>query len=156
MTLDSEYQQAAHLEGTSVAELDTVCVCMTCLSAAIFQQPSRRRRCMLVALQHAGTFYLLEDVPKLTKFMSEPIKAAPGSSPLNTPGYFVAGIVKGYLQSAGFEAECALPSSPLACSVGGNTVQRLPPCRGSVHMRLRSSRAQACVTVRTARPEVAG
>lgn len=67
-------------------------------------------------MQHAGTFYLLEDVPKFTKFMAEPIKAAPGSSPLNTPGYFVAGIVKGYLQSAGFDAECAARALLGACT----------------------------------------
>jgi hypothetical protein len=58
--------------------------------------------------QNAGTFYLIEDVPKFTKFMSEPIKMQPGNSPLNTPGYFLAGIIKGYLFSAGFGTECAL------------------------------------------------
>jgi hypothetical protein len=57
-------------------------------------------------MQHAGTFYLYEEVPLFTKYMSEPIKLTQGTSPLNTPGYYVAGIVKGYLHSAGFEAEC--------------------------------------------------
>jgi hypothetical protein len=45
--------------------------------------------------------------PKFTKFMAEPVKLSPGSSPLDTPGYFVAGILKGYLNNAGFAAECA-------------------------------------------------
>lgn len=40
--------------------------------------------------------------------MSEPIRAQQVSSPLDTPGYFVAGIVKGYLVSSGFQAECDL------------------------------------------------
>lgn len=59
-------------------------------------------------MQSVGTFYLIEDVPKFTKYMSEPIKMVPGTSPLDTPGYFLAGILKGYLASAGFAAECAL------------------------------------------------
>lgn len=61
----------------------------------------------MAVLQNAGTFYIVEDIPKFTQFMSEPIKMQPGSSPLDTPGYFVAGIIKGYLASAGFAAECA-------------------------------------------------
>ena len=58
-------------------------------------------------MQNIGTFYLIEDTPKFTRYMCEPVKLLPGSSPLDTPGYFVAGIVKGYLASAGFAAECA-------------------------------------------------
>lgn len=61
-----------------------------------------RLRCV----QNEGTFYLIENTPKFTKFMSEPIRAQQVSSPLDTPGYFVAGIVKGYLVSSGFPAEC--------------------------------------------------
>jgi hypothetical protein len=59
-------------------------------------------------LQNDGTFYLIDDVPKFSKYMSEPIKTQQSSSPLDTPGYFVAGIVKGYLVSSGFPAECGL------------------------------------------------
>lgn len=61
----------------------------------------------MMHVQHAGTFYLFEDLPLFIKYMSEPVKLTPGTSALNTPGYFVAGIVKGYLHSAGFEAEYA-------------------------------------------------
>lgn len=59
-----------------------------------------------LCLQNDGTFYLIDDVPKFAKYMSEPIKSQQGASPLDTPGYFVAGIVKGYLVSSGFPAEC--------------------------------------------------
>lgn len=59
----------------------------------------------VVCLQNDGTFYLIDDVPKFAKYMSEPIKSQQSSSPLDTPGYFVAGIVKGYLVSSGFPAE---------------------------------------------------
>ena len=52
-----------------------------------------------LCLQNDGTFYLIDDVPKFAKYMSEPIKSQQGASPLDTPGYFVAGIVKGYLVS---------------------------------------------------------
>ena len=65
----------------------------------------------LPMLQNEGTFYLIENTPKFTKFMSEPIRAQQVSSPLDTPGYFVAGIVKGYLVSSGFPAEYAPPPS---------------------------------------------
>ena len=69
-------------------------------------------------VQNIGTFYLIEDVPKFTKFMSEPIKMVPGSSPLDTPGYFLAGILKGYLASAGFAAECVSAMSGIVDVVG--------------------------------------
>lgn len=75
--------------------------------------PAQIRRAWV---QNAGTFYLLEDAPKFTRYMCEPVKLTPGSSPLDTPGYFVAGIVKGYLACAGFEAECA-PAAALCLSV---------------------------------------
>eukprot|EP00892_Ulva_mutabilis_P006782 jgi/Ulvmu1/4476/UM002_0201.1 len=55
--------------------------------------------------ENEGTFYLIENTPKFTKYMSEPIRAQQVSSPLDTPGYFVAGIVKGYLVSSGFPAD---------------------------------------------------
>lgn len=73
-------------------------------------QAARAYACAATS-QNEARFYLIEDVPKFTKFMNEPIRAAPGTAPLDTPGYFVAGIVKGYLEAAGFEAECA-PRQP--------------------------------------------
>jgi hypothetical protein len=72
----------------------------------IFMSPLHHRQ-LSIAVQNDGTFYLIDDVPKFAKYMSEPIKAQASSSPLDTPGYFVAGIVKGYLVSSGFPAECA-------------------------------------------------
>jgi Transport protein particle (TRAPP) component len=88
-------------------------------------------------MQNEAKFYLIEDTPKFTKFMREPIRAQPGSAPLDTPGYFVAGIVKGYLESAGFQAECAptiqqhLFLSVCAClSLKLSGLQCLLVCRG--------------------------
>lgn len=76
-------------------------------------------------LQNEGTFYLIENTPKFTKFMSEPIRAQQVSSPLDTPGYFVAGIVKGYLVSSGFPAEYALTPDPPCSHTSG--LLRPPP-----------------------------
>lgn len=70
-------------------------------------------------LQNDGTFYLIDDVPKFAKYMSEPIKAQASASPLDTPGYFVAGIVKGYLVSSGFPAECAARLAARLLQVAG-------------------------------------
>lgn len=56
--------------------------------------------------QDVSVFYLFENSLQYTKFMSEQLRIPPTPNlPLDTPGYFVAGIVKGYLNSAGFEAE---------------------------------------------------
>lgn len=75
-------------------------------------------------VQNEAKFYLIEDIPKFTKFMREPIRAQPGSAPLDTPGYFVAGIVKGYLESAGFQAECATTTiSTYSCPLWSSPLQ---------------------------------
>jgi Transport protein particle (TRAPP) component len=68
------------------------------------------------SVQIPGRFYLIEDAPKFTRFMSEPIKPVPDTNPLDTPGYFLAGILKGYLASAGFPAECAPPVATRRCA----------------------------------------
>jgi hypothetical protein len=70
-----------------------------------------------LCLQNDGTFYLIDDVPKFAKYMSEPIKSQQSASPLDTPGYFVAGIVKGYLVSSGFPAEYAHHLLDCGCSI---------------------------------------
>lgn len=80
--------------------------CSACVRLCVCSVTSTKRLVQGLRLQNDGTFYLIDDVPKFAKYMSEPIKSQQSASPLDTPGYFVAGIVKGYLVSSGFQAEC--------------------------------------------------
>lgn len=58
-------------------------------------------------MQREDKFYIIVDSIQYTKFMSPP--ASSGANAADTSSYFVAGIVKGYLDCSGFPAECVPP-----------------------------------------------